>query len=374
MSSAEQPIPTTPSEQLGDELYDLMQGSDGASVDAIQRKPRLMSLSCVRSGSPAVDAPHPTAEAIALRAREVVKEATDDLVKPPPEREPVDETDLGAAARCFLALEPGTEALGLKDRRREAALYTDKSIRAMAKTQARPYRPSHERKLMGALAAKLREREFDFLEQRGNVARPSANTPGGGPWLQVVQGVWDIAHRLSASLHICFGFFQPAPSGEYIADVDSLMLFRNLLSLINWPDDTTYVRFDLMPHQPPKMLPHQTIANLHKAAPFDSDTIRRLSHTEIGFPESPYADELLVLWRRWLDSCQCSRTQPDSPCKVHRFRSALDSYIEHLDQCWTELRDPYREPGSYGIDRSPTKILEWYCVRAIIDKSGSNGV
>ncbi len=264
-----------------------MQGSDGASVDAIQRKPRLMSLTRVQSGSPSVDTPNPTAEATALRAREVLNEATYDLVKPPSEREFVDDTDLGAAARCFLALERGTEALDRKDRRKAAALYTDKSIRAMAKTQTRPYRPSHERKLMGALAAKLIEREVDALAQRST--REGAQPPDNEPWLSCVHEAWTVARALD---HFFYGL-DWGPEGEdddFLGPEESVELFVKLLCLVKTRAETDGFRAsrsEAMRHLTPTWIPpFRFVDTMRKASPFDQETLQRLAQTKAGCPLS----------------------------------------------------------------------------------------
>jgi hypothetical protein len=372
----------TPTEELGDELYELMLGSDGASADAIQRTSRLMSLRCVGTGSPAVDLPTATADATALRAREVLTEATDDLVKPLEEREPVDDTDLGAAARCFLALERGTEALDLKDRRKEAALYTgDKSIRAMAKAQKRPYRRSHEHKLMIALAGKLVEREWTLLDEVSD--RTADDTSRDSPWLAAVHDAWDAATGLSSALEQCCGIFRPEPGEEYPfrCDYDSLELYGKLWKYVKIPGkDDPFVATIGKPEEPVSTLFAEGLtAMLFAFSPFDRETIERLSADVVVAPDIapiPVVSELIAPWHTWLGSCQCDLVTPDlGSCTVHRFRTTLDMYIKELNKCWDELRDPFRTPFQYRRDHSPDQTVDRYGLRVPpVDRYDGNSV
>jgi hypothetical protein len=356
----------TPTEALGEELYELMLGPDGASVDAIQRKPRIMGLRCVKAGSSAVNVANPTAEVVASRAREVLKEATDDLAKPLHEREPVDDTDFGAAARCFLGLEQGTESLDRRRRRDKADVHTGEkmTIEAMAKTQKEPPRVSHERKLMDALAGKLMERELDFLRERDGGSQ--SDMMDDSSWLAAAHDVWYTASQLSSELDGCYGVFRPEPGEEhpFQSDYNARLLFGDFWSLVKIPDQNDPFIADIgkPSEELSTLFAGGMIAVMFAYSPFEREGMEKLSSgKEVSLLS---LDEQITLWHAWLESCQCAETTPEPVCKVHRFRAALDAYIKELNKCWDELRDPYRTPSHFTLDRSPRSIFERYGLQA----------
>ena len=346
---------------------------NGASVDAIQRKPRLMSLRCIRVGSAAVEVSNPTNEALARRTREILTDTTDDLVKPPHEREPVDDTDFGAAARCFLGLEPGTEALDRRRRREKADLYTGErmSIEAMAKTQKKPYRQSHEHKLMDALAEKIMGREWAVL------AAPSHRTVQSEreaqfalaperPWMKILHEAWQATSHLDLALYRSLKA-RKTPGGEDQdrLDIDSLELFATFWTLIYEPGADGKRETGPNPTEPgPKASPKRLIEWVLDESPFTWPMIKPLA--DAMAPDGKRLDgqeELFARWLLWLQTCKCMERDPDPACRPHRVLKALYHYLEFLTWCWDEVRDPYHTPSSYGKQITPMRTLQFGGVR-----------
>lgn len=377
---------SSPTSELADELYRLMQEVHGASTEAIRRMPRLMSLNCVRAGIPELDTAEATEEAIAANARKVLRQATEELAKPPGEREPIDEVDEGAAARLYLGLEPGTGTLLLKDRRERATLYTGgRNVRAMAHAQSG--RRSHEFRIMASLANVLITREVEFVARK----RPSVPSPE----MVAVHHAWRAVERLRNQIML-YNLFHSSEVSGWGGDLNStLALFGHMWQLVEAPKENslTEIGFD----QPPTTLqsPHELLYLLRLTSPFNQAELDELSRcirpglpttppdrwlaedveietsraTEPIFVVQPTADDDVFVegtierWQHWLDGCLCKVAGDYWACRQHRFRRTLDLYQGKLEECWAYLRDPLNTPGEYDRAVSAAEQLMQYGVR-----------
>jgi hypothetical protein len=359
-------MPSSPTSELGEELYVLMLKAHGATAAAIQRMPRLMSLNYVRAGVPELETPEAIEEAMAVNARKVLTEATEDLAKPPDEREPIDEVDNGAAARVYLAIEPGTETLLLKDRRERATIYTGKPVRVMA--HAQEGRRSHEYNLMASLAGRLIDREIEFVARN----HPPILTTE----LHAVHQAWRAVHSLGYQLML-YDIFHSTSAPSWGGDLnDTLALFGGLWQVVEAPSEDT---FDFSPDQVPTSLdnPQELLYLLRLASPFDQAALNNLSRCiQEGPPVEPpddllaeemeiktssarapvfvrpsVDDDALVRylvehWQKWLEGCLCEMIVDRNPfCRQHRFRRALDLYKGKLEG----TRSPPSVLGVMGV-------------------------
>jgi hypothetical protein len=381
------PTPINPNNQLGCELYELMKSPSGATPTAIQAKPGLMSLAYIRAEAPHLDDGEAQETAVAVTAQGFIEEATHALDKQTSQREHTD-ADNGAAARYLLALEQGTAAMPLHERRKRAAeclhLTDPASLRHQHKSGG--VVETRETKLMNAVVNRLMERETHFLRERGGVN--SDKNEADSRWLVTVHNAWDTARKLSVNLKLCCGFHRPEPGEEYRSrrDYASLELFGKFWQYIEIPatDSTWFVESDNPKTGRASLKPEVQLAAdmfgrgltaiLFVSSPFEEETIERLSTGIVVAPNPdplPIVRELIAPWRVWLESCPCPEATPEpDSCEVHWFYSSLEQYVKELLKCWDELRDPHYTPAHFRNDPSPAKILERYGLRIpVIDKN-----
>src|SRR5947207_1833991 len=110
-----------PPSRLQRGLLALVRGQ-GATLTGLLDQRSLLELEYVKAEAKAPNSREPSREEIAETARQLIEQATYALDRPLSQRQHVD-ADLGMAARVLLALEPGTYALSLHERRRRAAGY-----------------------------------------------------------------------------------------------------------------------------------------------------------------------------------------------------------------------------------------------------------
>lgn len=366
-------MPNDPTTTLTDELYALVSG-DGATPAAIREMPRLMSLTYIRAEAPSTDEDDRDGP-VAATVRAFIEQATYALEEPLSQRDDKD-VDRGAAARCLLGLDSGTGSMLLSDRRKRAAGHLVKHVRTVTKRRERKGRiVSHEMLLMEQLASQLWDREVDFL--RGDQPRESEpDAHVRDPWLATLSDVWTTATELQSNIERCVGTLRPQPGEAYPlrGDYASLELLARFWQLVRIPPEHDPFLADL--DHPSAALntlfPEGLVALLFVLAPFDRDTIERLSKAELmltpemGSPEIVH--ELLPQWNEWLASCHCHPLEPQEPCSVHRFQETLVSYIQQIDKGWAELRDPDRSPLSYKSRRTPVETVEYYAILPDIDK------
>ncbi len=383
------PIPTSPKNQLGRELYELMQGPSGAAPAAISAKPGLMSLSYIQAEAPRLDDREAQEIAVAVTAQGFIEAATYALDKQTSQREHTD-ADSGAAARYLLAIEQGTASMPLHERRKRAAeclyLKDAASLRHRHIDQRSGLAESRETKLMDAVADKLLERDNDFRRAQSSANPGHEGVAGDSHWLAAVHNAWETARRLSITLKMCIGFRRHEPDMEYDTqrDYTSLESFGKFWQYVEIPakDGPWFVASDSPETGRASLLPEIKLAVmfgrglpeiLFVSSPFEREEIERLS-TEIVVTQdtdpSPVIRELITPWQAWLDSCLCFPADPDpESCETHWFSSSLEQYIDELRKCWDELRDPYYTPAHFGNDPSPAKIFKRYCLRMpVIDK------
>jgi hypothetical protein len=380
---------SSPTSELADELYGLMREAHGASTEAIRRRPRLMSLNCVRAGVPELDTAEATEEAIANSAREVLTRATEALAEPPEERELIDEVDNGAAARVYLGLERGTETLLLSERRERASLYTGKSVSAMMKTQKKPFRRSPEYYLMASLADVVIAREVEFVARK----RPSVPSPE----MVAVHQAWRAVERLRKQIVLYDVFNSSLDVPEWGGDLNStLALFGHMWQLVEAPKEYSFT--EIGPDQPPTTMqdPHELLYLLRLTSPFNQAELDEIVRCiRPGLPTAPpdrwlaedieietsnatepifvvqptadddvlFAESIIERWQRWLDGCLCKVAGDYWACRQHRFRRALDLYQGKLEECWAYLRDPLNSPGEYDRAVGAAEQLTQYGVR-----------
>jgi hypothetical protein len=358
-------MPNSPTTTLADELYALVTG-DGATPAAIRTMPTLMGLTYIKAEAPSVDK-DARDDAVAATARNFIEQATYALEEPLSERDDKD-ADLGGAARCLLGLDPGTGSMLLPERRKRAAGHFVKKVRTVTKRRERKGRSvSHEMLLMEQLARELWDRETNFLHgsDQSDVRRDSR-------LLATVSDAWAAATNLQSNIDTCVEVLRPLPGKDYpfFNDYASLELLARFWQLVRIPleADPFLAEMDWLA----TIFPAGLVASLFVLTPFDRATIERLSQAEliltpeIASPEIVH--ELMPQWHEWLGSCQCRPLERQESCSVHSFQEALGSYVEQLDKCWTELRDPHRTPLSYKSRRTPAETIEYYAIRATIDK------
>jgi hypothetical protein len=376
------PTPTNPNNQLGCELYELMKSPSGATPTAIQAKPGLMSLSYIRAEAPRLDDREAQETAVAVTAQGFIEEATYALDKQTSQREHTD-ADNGAAARYLLALEQGTAAMPLHERRKRAAeclhLTDPASLRHQHKSGG--VVETRETRLMNAVANRLLERETHFLREQSGVNSDSNGAAVDPHWLEAVHNAWDTGRKLSANLKLCCGFHRPEPGEEYRSrrDYTSLESFGKLWQYVEIPakDSAWFVKSGKPKKGRASLEPEiQLAANifgrgltaiLFASSPFEREPIERLSAGTAVVPDTdplPIIRELIIPWRAWLESCPCPAATPDpKSCEVHWFYSSLEQYIKELRKCWDELRDPHHTPAHFRDDLSPAKTFERYGLR-----------
>jgi hypothetical protein len=146
--------------KLGNELYALMLMSDGgATAVHIAQQPTLMRLRIAYDEARSRTTARPPDSAIAQALRGLIEAATYPLSSTQGGN-----NDEGKAARIYLALEPDSTALLLKDRRKQAEPYIPDTLRSAAKRHG-PNDTSYEKRLMEGVGSQLIEREFDHLDQ-----------------------------------------------------------------------------------------------------------------------------------------------------------------------------------------------------------------
>jgi hypothetical protein len=372
------PTPATPDNELGVELYELMLEPSGASPAAIRDKPGLMSLSFIRAEAPHREDGEAQEEAVAVTVREFIEEASYALEEPISQREDKD-ADRGAAARCLLGLQSGTDSMLLWERRQRAAGHLVKHVRTLTQRHTKRGKvESHEIRLMDRLADQLVQRENDFLRDNGTIGLP----PDSALWLAAVSDAWTVTGELRAQVDTCIGVLRPSPGDEYPfrCDYASLELLGRFWQLVKIPaaDDSFLADIHQRSDELATIFPEGLVALLYVLTPFDLDILERLTGSELTLtPEiaSPQiVHDLLSQWHDWLALCACDPLTPDASCMAHRFHEALKSYNKQLEKCWAELRDPYRSPLGYKSRRSTAEALAYYAVRPPIDKGSINSV
>lgn len=373
-------MPPVPETALGTELFELMQGPSGATSAAVRGKHNLMSLQYVRAESPSLDGSDAQEEAVAITARELIEEATRGLDKEISQREHTD-ADRGAAARYLLALEQGTAAMPLHERRKRAAkclhMKDVGSLRHPHENKSRGVMESPETRLMDAVAHRLMEREADYL-RRLDASKERSEIERTNLRYKLVHRVWEVAGDLASSVRLAS--CPPAGFGDMYPperDMESLHYFGWFWKLVSRPDPATVEDMRSPQAETAKLFPLGLIAEMYVLQPFPYETIEHLTASiivESYVGSTPVMRILLKPWRIWLESCSCPAGGISPACKVHRFCAALMEYQKLTEECWTKLRDPRGSPGVYGSNRTPEEWLDWYCIVASIDKTSRNSV
>jgi hypothetical protein len=360
-------LPPTPTTALGQELYELLTGTSGAAPSAICVQPLLMSLRYVQTEVPTLADGEDRADVVAVVTRELIEQASYSLDKPVSQREHTD-ADKGAAVRCLLAIEQGTDAMPLHERRKRAAAHLHMEDPRSLTHQHRRKRTgqieTYETRLMDALANKMLEREVDVMRSGNHTNGGTSDATGDSPWLAAAHEAWEAATKLLQALQQCSGFFLPEPDKKVFirSDYDALELFGKFWKYVKLPGE------DDASDPNSGSFAKSLTPILLSESPFNKATVERLSTSIVVAPDItpiPIVNELIASWRAWLLSCRCGDISLPDPmtCPVHRFCKMLELYVEELRTCWDELRDPYRTPSQYRNDPAPDQIAQKYGLR-----------
>jgi hypothetical protein len=338
-------VSTISASELGQELYELLKHPSGAAVDAIQRKPLLMSF--IRAKAPVSDGPSATNEAIAAEAQETIENTTYDLVKPPRERAIDDVTDHGAAARIYLALEGGTKGLSVAARRRQAAPHMDKTVEALGKTQKKPYRKGHELRLMESLAALLIKQETANPGETPRSFDSSFVDRSVASWTQRplpdYQRAWDIAKLFPGHIASALDCVKRRSADWHrgtkcrlcLSSIGTYARFVTVTEQISDPDHWEMLRKEVFPAR-------AVVAQIQAAAPFGPGDCRQLergiqvakSYHDLG---ELFSEVIFSEWDKWLRSCNCLPAKPDPECPVHQSVLAFAEYAACVENEWKRL-------------------------------------
>jgi hypothetical protein len=339
-------MPAEPKTALGRELYALMKEPAGATAAAIREKPGLMGLRFVRAETPARHDHDAYEQAVAVMVCEHLEAASRTLNEVVTQRQsPL--ADNGAAARCLLGIEKGTDTMLLYERREKAAKHADKERRSMIKSHGKT--PDYEMRLMDALAGKLEAREVAELDKeppspfdRSFVDRflPSW-TPRP---LADYYRAWSIAKRLGDGLNDALGCVQRKSADQHRGYrcglcFPPLMNYARLTAVttaIGEPDRWAMFRKDDFPAR-------NALRRIQTASPFDQATHTLLEQsvvTEMGYPQldRAFGKDVSAQWDGWVRTCECADT-PGPSCRVHQTISGSTDYVTTVEIEWQRLQE-----------------------------------
>ncbi|HEY2142380.1 MAG TPA: hypothetical protein VGG98_10020 [Solirubrobacteraceae bacterium] len=392
--------------KLGEELYALMQTAEGATAANIAKQPTLMGLRIAYDEARSSGSARPSQVAIAQVLRDLLKQMTYLLSSIQGGN-----NDEGVAARIYLALEPDSEALLLKDRRKQAEVYIPYTLRSAAKRHG-PERTSFEKRLMQSVAGHLIDREFAHLDElaRSHLVRADAWAP------QPHAGIFNTYQSLE-SMVILLGsvqasnrFFcivakilnnnatqtEPLPPGteqgpEYFAKAPErimekiyFMLAATVLTTGRLFLTADFVQASQLVEgqaEISRLSPREALVNLCTAIPVSMEDVEYLSSVYVDGREKcdykPDVDpsisavrepaevirwvfhqystaewarvqELIEIWSSWAN-CDCRATRHIPGCRVAVAVHTLERYMETLEDAWQRLLAALTSPTLHGF-------------------------
>jgi hypothetical protein len=257
-----------------------------------------------RSGTAA----RPSNSAIAQALRELIEAATYTLSSTQGGN-----NDEGKAARIYLALEPDSTALLLKDRRQQAEPYIPGKLRSAARRHG-PNDTSYEKRLMERVADQLIKREFDHLDRIARSQLLSADSWAPQPhatiyktyrsaftllaWLYAITGrkvVYGMVERTLLAERDQVPLFTDVEYGaifhenivkyrDKLADENYYLRFMSLIFLGRLFLTAEFVSSAVEPDgnaQPSDLSARETLTNICALLPLDPDQIRYLASVYI---------------------------------------------------------------------------------------------
>lgn len=359
-------MPFTDDRALAQELYELMLAV-GATASAIRAKPHLMSLSYIRSEAPSMPDFDRNEESVAATVREFLSEATYGLDKPLSQREHV-ASDNGAAARCLLAIEPGTAALPLAARRRRAAVHAGLNVRSMTKRRRvrNGEMVSHELRLMTALADELISREVQYAKPSPFARSPIDNAiqifPDWAPRpLLDYYRAWFLADLLPPQIEIAVNCTRSRSAVEHQGR-KCIKCGMSLSTCARLIDITDYIEIPDPFIQGLNQCPaREALRQLQTALPFDASDDRQFERCVTTAVDTDHMAELLgdsifSRWDTWLRRCHCEfptrratqydfRVHDRNPtCPVRAAITGLFAYRDAVQVEWGQLQTRLQAP------------------------------
>jgi hypothetical protein len=348
--------------QLGQELYELMCASSGATPEAIRSAPTLMSFKYIRAEVARIADLDTHEQAVAVVARRFIEEATHAPTEEISQRDDKD-ADRGAAARCLLGLYPGTDSMILSERRIQAAGFIGKKVRSTTKKTLRNTGrlESYETILMARLAGHIWDREVDFISD------PPLENPAAPP-LAALRDLIFTVDRLTFTLDSVLCRWKNERAFWPKESRNALKWFSRFVYLVKLPQPE---EVDLAGAGFPNSI-MDTVALIFRLSPFSMAVHQQYAdRVRLATPEltsTPRIEGAREMWSSWIESCHCDLPSTDPACLPHQLFNELDEYGALLAVCWADFRDPYHSPTSENMGRSVAEILEFYAIDPDIDK------
>jgi hypothetical protein len=351
--------------ELGNELYALMQAAEGATAVNIAEQPTLMRLRVAYDQARSEGSTRPSRAAIAVALRGLIEAVTYPLSSF--DGASIDE---GKAARIYLALEPDSGALLVKDRRKMAESYIPyEKLRSAARD--RPGVPRYERRLLNRVADNLVEREFDHLDGLARLQLSRADSWSPQPHatiyktrhsafallgrLLVIQGrksMYGIFAEILNTESLQAELFPPGTehgskyptrmvnyteklsNESYYQRVASLLTLGRLFLTVDYVVSDTLVEDQA---EISRLSPRGALVNLWTAIPLDSQDVAYLTSVYVeGREQNGYTSSRSVLDAP--DPYDIAERQEDSAAiewVVFEYPKAEWNTLEKLMQTWT---------------------------------------
>jgi hypothetical protein len=378
---------------LGDELYALMQTAEGATVANIAQQPTLMRLLVAYDEARSGSAHPPSPAAITAALRGLIEQATYPLTAR--QGATIDE---GKAARIYLALEPDSTALLKKDRRTQAVSYIPYENEQSA-AKDRPTRPSYERRLLRKVAHNLIEREFDHMRHLVQARRSSTQIERREPLPHAAiyhahEGAGLLLFALMRFAWRTIGNVITTPSE--VASFDTAELTLPIVGCLFLAVEHV-PSVELAPHNAliERLSARDALGHICAALPFDEDEVRCLAAIYATGREHSYdvtsnggalrdhvaitdwisantfvqeldrVAPLLRSWSQWL-ACGCSKGHQHG-CAVGVAILGLSRYITTLQIAWSQLQIALLNPSLSDLDGWVDRRRNYYKLGLTLD-------
>jgi hypothetical protein len=348
----------------------------GASIDNIAEKPALMALHVAKGKAQGVAMVPPSKVAIARAVQDLIVHASESVWSPN-----VDD-DYGMAARIYLGVEPGTKGLLLADRRERAAVYSTYKVASARKS--RTDTPSHEERLMEAIAERLIVLESDHLDDLATTRYPLRQS---NRWSLRPHAAIYRAYESAALLELALVRFVQKPFLDVITtpaeiaffdtpEVTLPMVGRIFLYCDHVPLGQRVNHHALIERLPARdalgyfaaMLPfeqteidylsrayalgreHTYDISSAKHEPDDHIKIVEWVCANVFAIEQDQTEPLLTTWSQWL-ACGCTISSHSRSCRLGIATLSLSRYQRTLEDAWVKLARALSSP--------PAGFSEW---------------
>jgi hypothetical protein len=340
---------------IATELFELLNSDAGASADQIARKPNLMKLEHPggRTGDGSMQA---------QRVRRAIAEAATELSDLRlSERDDPRDVNYPTAAETLLGIAQGTSGLTAASRRERAERYTGKSREAFARER---YGPSHEKRLMAALAQVICNRELDHRVQRQRTDEPRVAIERCSTLLR---GLHHSMTRIESATieHFASNIGVDLPDSETHRD----------LALAHFSVAAAFLKDEVGHSEPPiapgrgRLVRGGFLAAIYLGVIYDqlpvslsafretADLFAGMGRPLPGHPESSAEaleklraarSPILRSWRQWWEQCDCRSGGNTTKCPVHVVtRTLKDPYLKTMRSASAMLDQALAHPTDH---------------------------